>query len=334
MRKKSGGIIHVAAVIEKDLEDRDTGLSKPQRQGLADIAASILTCRNVNTSELAVVLPRDVHSDEERYRYINRWLANRKIDPIRVMHGFVPELLQLLCQEGQTAILSLDQSKISKGFECLMVSLRIGERAIPVGWKVIKTEGEIGFNIQKLLLESVAEMIPEGVEILLSADRFYGTAALISLCQELGWHYRIRLKGNLKVWYQGEELKTGEFIKRGILSAEKVWFNTGVQTCIGSLQEEGHEDPWIIAMDSIPTISRILDYGMRWGIEALFSDMKTRGFGITKTQLKDPVRIERLMLVLAIACYWAVSTGMQPRSQRHTSKKKPKEVWFPISNEG
>lgn len=324
MRKSYGGIVHVSTVIDEDLKDRDTGLSKPQRRGLADIAASILTCRNVNTSELANVLPRDVYSNEERYRYINRWLANEKIDPIRVMYGFTSELLDLLCNSGQTAILSLDQSKVRDGFECLMVSLRIAQRAIPVAWRVIETKGEIGFEIQKPLLKAVATMIPEGITVLLAADRFYGTASLVSLCKELGWQYRIRLKNNLKIWHCGEELKTGDLISRGILSAERVWFNSGEETCIGSLHEDGHKEAWIIAMDCKPTLGRVLDYGMRWGIEALFSDMKTRGFGITKTRLKDSKRIERLMLVLAVACYWAVSTGMQPRPQRRLSKKKPK----------
>ena len=75
MRLKNGGIIHVATVIEQDLLDRDTGLTKPQRIGLADLSASILACRSVNTSELANILPRKVYSDEERYRYINRWLS-------------------------------------------------------------------------------------------------------------------------------------------------------------------------------------------------------------------------------------------------------------------
>ena len=37
--KNEGG--HVAAVIEEDLEDRDAGLSKPQRIGLADLTASL-----------------------------------------------------------------------------------------------------------------------------------------------------------------------------------------------------------------------------------------------------------------------------------------------------
>ena len=48
---------------------------------------------------------------------------------------------------------------------------------------------------------------------------------------------------------------------------------------------------------------------MRWGIEAMFSDFKTRGFGLAESQIKKPDRLERLILAQAIAMYWAVSTG-------------------------
>jgi hypothetical protein len=97
---------------------------------------------------------------------------------------------------------------------------------------------------------------------------------------------------------------------------------SGVTTHIGILQEKGHSEPWIIAMSAPPSKGRVLDYGMRWGIEPLFSDFKSRGFGITKTQLQHPDRIERLILVLTIALYWAASTGMQPKPTRHTQKNK------------
>ena len=66
MKKRTGGIWYMA----DDLEGRETGLNKPQRCGLADIAASVITCRSVNTSELANVLPRSVKNCEESYLYI------------------------------------------------------------------------------------------------------------------------------------------------------------------------------------------------------------------------------------------------------------------------
>ena len=324
MRKQSGGVWHIAEIIADDLEDRETGLSKPQRIGLADIAASVLTCRSVNTSELSNILPRIVKSSEESYRFINRWLSNSLITPIQVMKGFIPEILEMLTSQGQVAILMMDQSKISNGFECLMVSLRLGERAIPVAWKVKRTEGEIGYNEQEPLLKEAYGLIPKGIKIMLAADRFYGTAALISLCQSFGWQYRIRLKGNLNLFHQeGWVMNSHEAKKLGLKGVEDVRLGErGPLINVGILHEPGHTDAWYIAMDAKPSEARTLDYGLRWGIEALFSDLKTRGFSITKTQLKQEDRIERLLLVLTIALYWAVSTGMRPRENQKTIKKK------------
>jgi hypothetical protein len=94
------------------------------------------------------------------------------------------------------------------------------------------------------------------------------------------------------------------------------------------LHEEGHKEPWIIAMDEPPTKGRVLDYGMRWGIEPMFSDCKSRGFDVTQTQLKHPDRIERLLLVLAIALYWAVSTGMAAPQNVTKSKKSRRKPDF------
>ena len=104
-----------------------------------------------------------------------------------------------------------------------------------------------------------------------------------------------------------------ELLPEGLVNAEL--YGTSVVTNIGVLHEDGHKEPWIIAMKVAPSEYRVLDYGMRWGIEAMFSDFKTRGFGITQRQIKRPDRIACLILVLAIAMYWAVSTGANEEHQ-------------------
>jgi hypothetical protein len=76
------------------------------------------------------------------------------------------------------------------------------------------------------------------------------------------------------------------------------------------VHEDGHAEPWIIAMSDRPTAGRARDYGLRWGIEAMFSDFKTRGFNLEASQIERTDRLDRLVLVLALALYWAVSTGM------------------------
>ncbi len=54
-------------------------------------------------------------------------------------------------------------------------------------------------------------------------------------------------------------------------------------------------------MSADPSKEKVLAYGQIRGIEAMFSDFKSKGFGITNTHLTDPKRIERLILVLTIA---------------------------------
>jgi Transposase DDE domain len=326
MRYTTGGIAHMSAVIEDDLLGRETGLHKPHIKGLADLTAALLACRSVNSSEWLAVLPRQTKDMDSRYRYIHRWLANPLIDPLVVMEGFIPEIATMIGAHGRTVILMMDQSKISDGFECLMVSMRAGERAVPVAWRVVATEGAIGFDVQKPLLDAVAALMPEGLSILLSADRFYGTAALIGWCQKQSWHYRIRLKSDLVLHHGGGEITTGDAAKAGLTALHDARLGKHKTTThIGILHEKGHKEPWIIAMDEPPTKGRILDYGMRWGIECMFSDFKSRGFGIAQTQLKHADRIERLILILTVALYWAASTGMIPpeKPPRHTQKKPP-----------
>ena len=310
MRATEGGVSHIAQAIEGDLKIRNTGLHKPHVAALSDLAASVLICRSVNTSEWRSILPRKDCAEKSREQYISRLLGNSLIVPVRVMGGFAPEILRRAASHGQTVVVMLDQSKISDGFECLMVSLRVGERAIPLAWRVIKTEGAIGFNIQKPLLDAVVDMVPEGVTILLAADRFYGTANLIQWCQRRHWNYRIRLKGNLTLKHEGGEITTGEAANAGLNALLHAELGR-VTTHIGIIHEKAHPEPWIIAMNDMPSKHKILDYGMRWGIESMFSDFKSRGFGVTETQLQHADRIERLILVLTVALYWAVSTGME-----------------------
>jgi hypothetical protein len=286
MRLLVGGVAHLAKAIENDLNKRETNLHKPHIQALGDLASSVIACRNVNTSEWKTVLPRETGKEKSKERYISRVLSNPLIEPSKVIAGYLPDIIKSVnAINNQIIVLMLDQSKIADDFECLMVSMRFAGRAIPIAWKVVRTAGEIGFDVQKLLLQEVLKMLPEGVEVLLSADRFYGTAALIEFCQKANWQYRVRLKSNLILRdKQGGEITTGDAASMGVSELVDVQFNNSkVFTNIG---------------------------------------IKSRGFSITKTNLKHEDRIERLILILTIALYWAVSTGMTPNNETVKYSKK------------
>ena len=117
-----------------------------------------------------------------------------------------------------------------------------------------------------------------------------------------------------------ECFRHGEHLLTGIeLTAKRVATN------VAMVHEDGHPEPWIIALSEAPTVHRAFDYGLRWGIEAMFSDFKTRGFGLENSQIQHPDRLSRLILVMALALYWAVSTGMWDADNHPspTEKKDP-----------
>jgi hypothetical protein len=291
--------------------------------------------KSANSYEWMTVFPR-ICAKKSKERAINRILSSPLIDVEEVMSYYIPEVVEKISKKGKTVVLMMDQSQIQEDRQCLMISLRFGERAIPILWRVEDTKGNIGFDKQEELLNKVKKMIPPEVEIMLSADRFYGTKNLVEWCQKAGWHYRLRLKGNLIFEHEGGEITASEVGKMPNSKAIGAIFNnSNISTNIGYLHEENHPEPWIIAMDCDPSKYRILDYGMRWGIECMFSDFKSRGFAITDTHVRKTDRLEKLILILTIALYWAVSIGMTPddSEEKKGSKKNFADPCAPVLNE-
>jgi hypothetical protein len=315
-------LCNLATQIETDLaQRRGTGLKKPHIPAIADVIAAMIATKSVNTCLLKHALPRQHCNDHAREKFIHRLLKNPRINPNTVMASYGQELLALLCQNGETAIVMLDQSKLVDGVECLMLSIRVGERALPWLWEVIETGGAIGFDVQERLLNTVLKHCPADLPVVLMGDRFYGTAALIGWCQQAGWGYRLRLRRNLELVHEAGLLVSGQLLDQGLGFIEGVELG-GVCTNIGVVQDAGYDDAWIIAMDCVPNRARVLDYGLRWGIESLFSDMKSRGFDVCSSHLRQVDRLSRLLLLVSIGLYWCVSLGADAQGSGVVEKKE------------
>lgn len=309
----------LAAAIEENIRAHVPGYPVARGRGLATLVAVLLQVRSPNLNELAAGLPRAIGSAHDRYQYVERGLKNARIDVDGVMAPYAREVLAQAATGGRTLVLLMDQSPLNSGHEMLMVAVRLRGRAVPLAWRVKATEGGIGFEVQKKLLEQVKALVPAGAAVLLAADRFYGTPALIGWCQEARWGYRIRLKSNLTLSHAGGELTTGEAVRLAPQGLTGTVLCGAVTTNLGILPEKGHPEPWLIAMDAPPSKAKILDYGLRWGIEAMFADFKSRGFGLAQSQIRRPDRLARLLLVMSLALYWAVSFGFHAEAQRQAA---------------
>ena len=125
-----GGIATVATAIEVDLAARLPRQNKKQREGLALLVATALDVRDVNLMELAAALPRAAARLDMRYQWISRLLGNALIDTDAVIAPVAREVLACAGADGRTLVLIIDQSQINTEHQMVMVSLRVGGRAL------------------------------------------------------------------------------------------------------------------------------------------------------------------------------------------------------------
>lgn len=312
-----GSVEYLSQQVLEDLEELCPALYKSPREKLSVLVAVALEAGSCNTMEWAARLPVATARAESRYAWVERFLSAHTLPEEAVMRPLAAQILLFASAHGQTVILNLDQTSLEKRHGIAMVSVRVGNRGLPLFWKTEATAGNLPTSDYLRLLEEVVAVLPEGAKVLLMADRFFDASALIDWCRAQGWGWRIRLRSNLNVLHEGGELHLDEMPSLRLSALESATLSGGATTNIGYLHENGHAEAWFIAMDAAPRRAAILDYGLRWGIEAMFSDYKTRGFGLEETQLQRPDRLCKLLLVLAVAIHWAVISGLHLKKKHH-----------------
>lgn len=127
----TSGIAGLSAGIGAELRQRLPGQRKTQRDKLALLVATMLEVRSANLMALAAALPRPAERADMRFQWISRFIANDRLDCDAVMQPFAREVLAKAAERGRV-VLIMDQTRASDRHQILMLSVRFGERALPL----------------------------------------------------------------------------------------------------------------------------------------------------------------------------------------------------------
>lgn len=85
----------------------------------------------------------------------------------------------------------------------------------------------------------------------------------------------------------------------------------------------GDREPWLLVTDLPATLERCHEYRRRTWEEALFRDLKRLGWQWQQSRVQLPERVQRLLLILALATLWMVALGerLLRRGQRRTLER-------------
>jgi hypothetical protein len=174
-----GNVNRLAEEVRRGLEAELPWLSKAVLRKLPLAVAAMVEARTPNTRVLAANLPLETEREDRREQWLRRLLSSPALASDAVLAPFARETLSWASEHEQTVILAMDQTELGGRFAILMVSVRVGERALPLAWWVEEGEANLGFSAQRDVLERIRGWLPNEAAVMVLADRFYGSADLL-----------------------------------------------------------------------------------------------------------------------------------------------------------
>ena len=84
----------------------------------------------------------------------------------------------------------------------------------------------------------------------------------------------------------------------------------------------------LIAIATLEEMNGVEDYRLRWSIEVLFGNLKSRGFNLEKTGMTDPKRLKTLMQVQGLALVFSILHGSKLPKAKIKKHKYPAKSIF------
>jgi len=298
---------------------------------LAQLVVGLLWAESVSLPRIAADVPGDA-TDPSRERRFRRWLSNHAIDPQAIWQDLLPVLLAHLITQ-QKVILVFDPTPLDTRASILCFGLVHGHRVLPLAWRIVPQQDgtweRSQDDLMRELMAEIAAQMPATCAVTLVVDRQMGGTAVLDACLAVGWHLVARIKAPRTqpiYWRSGPAAprqpiwdlvtKPGQHWGGEVqLYPSRGWRPVGLTIW----WDKGADGPWILISDRPGGRACAHDYRRRVRCEATYEDCKSRVFHLEATKLSTLERIDRLLLALHLAYWWAMRLGQAAirQGERH-----------------
>ena len=298
-----------------------TALRLSQAKTLADLVEAAVHVGRVTLSALGRQLPGPAAA-KHRIKRAWRFCANDRVHVADVMPAVIRRLTK---KRKKPLLVALDWTDI-RSFHTLMAAAVMKGRAVPLLWASY-TEGQLHRSqnsFEEGLLRLLLSLLPPGVKVILLADRGFGRTELARTCQELHIRFLIRIKPDVQVRHAGYSGKLIDYpVKKGmwrVLAGAEYRSDRAVTLNVVIRWKKGlpakRDEPWFLMTDLTGNAVALTElYARRMAVEELFRDGKDGryGLGLGDTQVTTTTRLDRLILIVALALILLIGLGRLAR---------------------
>lgn len=178
--------------------------------------------------------------------------------------------------------------------------------AIPVLWEVLDKEGSTNTLERINLIEDYVNVFGKEDIKYLTADREFIGEKWFKWLKENKINFLIRLKSNflIDVGINGKKKIKGYY--RYYESKNRIVELFGIELKIMGKRINSKE---LLILATNATELEIEDYSKRWCIETMFLCLKSNGFNLEDTKMKENYKIDKLIGLLSLAYCWCLVIG-------------------------
>src|SRR5215211_4781512 len=337
-------------------------LPRPEQTALGTLVCGVVHAESAQLSRASAATPGEAQ-DRSKQRRAQRLVANERLDIPRAQRRLLERVLR--GRRGRIDLL-LDATTNGAtahqaGTVTLCLALRWHGRAVPLVWRtwVADAPGQHWAQAIPELCALVAEQLPDTARVVLLADRGLGNVGLARTAQRLGWHYLFRVQRRTRVRLpDGTVREIGSLVqaptpgesdrarqaraRQGCIDGVAVgaarrkrgatWesdWDAALPTNVVAIAGPTPDDPWLLLTDLPAAPARCREYRHRTQEEELFRDLKAFGWQWQDSRLRLPDRVDRLLLVLALATLWidALAQHVLRRGLRHLLEDRSRHCY-------
>lgn len=333
-------------ILEPWLEKQLHHFRKSQRKTMSFFVVSACEIESLSPTKVGQRGTANTSTDPRNgVKRVNLLLKNPLITTEK-MHEASVENFKRIIRKSKQVILAIDWTFHKDKFVICTISMSNGhKRGLPIisysykkgALKSCQSQNKI----EEALLLKVLSAIPASKEVLITADRGFDRASLVSFLRSFGGKvsFVIRVKKDKKIFYKGKEIKIEDIplVKGQKKNFESVLYTKThkIPVRLVAIWDERSEEPWYLITNildrKIKTIGNY--YARRWDIECLFRTMKDNrvGFDLKKVRLQHPERWTRLLFLTTLIFHflWEISENIEDTESvekafsltRYTKKK-------------
>ncbi|MDQ2997446.1 MAG: transposase [Chloroflexota bacterium] len=282
------------------------------------LICGIVGAQHVQFDKLASHAPIRGRKNESLITRFRRWVKHKDVTLEALWLPFARSMVAALAKAPLTIL--LDGTTAGRGCVILMASLVYHGRAIPLLWTVVKgKKGHLPQDVHCALIGRLQELIPSDATVTLLGDGEFDGTELQTTLRAATWEYVCRTATNILIFAAERVFTVGDLpVQRGeavsLADVRMPAKQYGPILLIG-VWETKHAEPIYLITSLTDAEAAIEQYRLRFRIECLFANHKSRGFRIDKSHLADSVRLARLVIASSLAYLWIHTTAVFAHAQ-------------------